>query len=84
VIASFVRDLTLKGTDLHNATSKAVQAGGPDVVGISWKQCPIRATAAASVLTAADFTGQVEEALEYARRTAEHFRAIGYLKDTSA
>ncbi len=61
---------------------EAVKAGGTDVVGISWKQCPIRAASAASVLTAPDFLGQVEQALEYTRATAEHFRRVGYLRDT--
>ena len=63
-------------------TLQAVKAGGTDVVGISWKQCPIRAASAASVLTAHDFLVQVEQALEYTRATAEHFRRVGYLRDT--
>jgi len=82
VITSFVRDLTLTEAELLAPAEEAVKAGGTDVVGISWKQCPIRAASAASVLTAPDFLGQVEQALEYTRATAEHFRRVGYLRDT--
>jgi len=64
VITSFVRDLTLTEAELLAPAEEAVKAGGTDVVGISWKQCPIRAASAASVLTAPDFLGQVEQALE--------------------
>ena len=79
VITCFVRDLG--SADLLADATKAVQAGGDGVVGISWKQCPVRATSAASVLTSHDFRVQVEQALGYARETADHFRRIGYLKD---
>jgi hypothetical protein len=82
VIASFVRDLNLTDLELRATAEEAVRAGGNDVVGISWKQCPVRAAPAASILTASDFLGQVEQALEYARLTAEDFRQVGYLKDS--
>jgi hypothetical protein len=81
VISSWVRDRTLSEQELRVPAEEAVAVGGPDVVGVSWRQCPARSAPAASVLTAPDFQGQVLQAVEYARATAEHFRRVGYLKD---
>jgi hypothetical protein len=65
------------------AAEQAVSVGGPDVAGACWGTFPTRVAPAASVLTASDFLGQVDQVFEYARATAEHFRSVGYLKDAS-
>jgi hypothetical protein len=81
VIAVSVLDPSLPEEDRPAAADEAVSQGGDGVVGSCWAKFPTRAAPASSVLTASDFAGQVEQALEFTRATVEHFREIGYLKD---
>jgi hypothetical protein len=84
VIAASVFDPALLGVPESaqvEAAERAVSVGGRDVAGACWGTFPTRVAAAASVLTASDFLGQVRQVFDYACATAEHFRAIGYLRD---
>lgn len=81
VIACSVLNPLLSVAEQRKEAEKAVSLGGSDVVGSCHGKFPTRATSATSVLTAPDFLGQVEQAVEYARATVEHFRQIKYLTD---